>query len=135
MGAFDRIVQNAAEKLYEDERLRSNLTDGEAKVVLDWASGWVADQVNAARDETAAKQIVQDELARVRQTTATLNALAKKPGALRLADAVAALEPAVQVQEEMSREQVLKLATELASAMWTLRAHSENQKKSKEDAR
>ena len=135
MPQFDGIIQNAVEKLYEDERLRSNLIDSEAKVVLDWASGWVADRVRAARDETAAKQIVQGELARVRQAATALNALAKKPGALRLADAVAALEPSMQAQGAMSREQVLKLATELASAMWTLRAHSENQKKSEEDSR
>ncbi len=129
MAQFDKIIQSAVEKIYEDERLRSNLTDSEAKVVLDWASGWVADQVNAAHDETAAKQIVQGELARVRQTATALNALAKKPGALRLADAVAALEPSVQAQAAMSREQVLKLATDLASAMWKLGVRAETKRK------
>ena len=120
MPQFDGIIQNAVEKLYEDERLRSNLTDDEARVVLDWATGWIADQVRAARDENAASQVAQGELTRVRQAAAALNALAEKPGTLRLADAIAALEPIVQTRQAMPRERVLKLATELASAMWTL---------------
>ncbi len=122
MPQFDKIVQNAVEKLYEDERLRSNLTDGEAKIVLDWAAGWLADQANAARDETSARQIVQNELARVRQTANALNALAAKDATPRLADAIAAVDGGVQPSATLTREQVLSLATTVARALWSLRA-------------
>ena len=37
MPQLDKIVQGAAENLYGDERLCSNLTDGGAKTGLDWA--------------------------------------------------------------------------------------------------
>ena len=120
MPQFDKIVQRAAENLYGDERLRSNLTDGEAKIVLDWAVKWIGEQVNAARDEPTAQQIAQTELARVRQTATALNALAIKPGALRLADAVAALAAGVQTAQALPREQVFALATQFASALWKL---------------
>jgi len=125
MPSFDKIVQNASESLLEDERLRSNLTDSEAKVVLDWAMGWIAEQVSAARDETSAKQIAQAEMARVRQTAAALNALAAKNATPRLADALAAIDPvSAQASAALTREQVLTLATAFASTLWTLRVRA-----------
>ena len=125
MAQFDKIVQSTAERLYGDERLRSNLTDGEAKIVLDWATSWVTEQVRAARDEAAAKQVAQTELARVRQTATALNALAVKNATPRLADAIAALDAgSAQASATLTREQVLSLATTFASALWTLRARA-----------
>ena len=121
MPQFDKVVQNATEKLYEDERLRSNLTDREAKIVLDWAERWVTEQVSAARDETAARQIAQNELTRVRQAATALNALAAQDATPRLADALAAIDSGAQASAAMTREEVLALATTLASALWTLR--------------
>ena len=122
MPPFDPIIQTAVEKLYEDERLRSNLTDRESKIVLDWAEHWVIEQVNAARDETAARQIAQNELTRVRQAATALNALAAQDATPRLADALAAIDSGAQASAAMTREEVLALATTLASALWTLRA-------------
>ncbi|MDE3088411.1 MAG: hypothetical protein KGJ80_03350 [Chloroflexota bacterium] len=124
MPPFDKIVQNAVEKLYEDERLRSNLTDSEAKIVLDWATTWITDQVNAARDEASASQVAQNEFARVRQTAAALNALAAGNATPRLADVIAALEQSIQPQQTLTREQVLSLATTLASALWAPRVRA-----------
>lgn len=121
MAQFDKIIQNAAESLYGDERLRSNLTDSEAKVVLDWAVNWITEQVNAARDEASAKQVAQNELVRVRQTAIALNALAAKSDTLRLADALAAVASA-QPSATLTREQVLSLATSFASVLWQMRA-------------
>jgi hypothetical protein len=125
MPSFDKIIQNAAEKLYEDERLRSNLTDSEAKIVLDWAAGWITAQVSAARDEASASQVAQNELARVRQTTTALNALAAKDATPRLADALAAIDAgSAQASATLTREQVLTLATAFANTLWTLRVHA-----------
>jgi hypothetical protein len=112
MPSFDKMIQNAAEKLYGDERLRSNLTDNEAKVVMDWAMGWITEQVNAARDGTSAEQIAQTEMARVRQTVNGWNALAAKDATPRLADAIAAIDAgSVQASAALTREEVLALAT------------------------
>jgi len=123
MAQFDKIIQNAMERLYEDERLRSNLTDSEAKIILDWATGWMTEQASRARNEAAAKQIAQNELARVRQTANALNALAAKDATPRLADVLAAIDAgSAQASATLTREQVLSLATTLASALWTLRA-------------
>jgi hypothetical protein len=122
MAQFDKIAQSAAESLYEDERLRSNMTDGEAKVVLDWALGWISSQVNAGRDEASAKQIAQSELARVRQTVNAINALAKQPGPLRLSDAIAALDASLPSNRAFSREEIFSLLTVLTSATWQMRA-------------
>ncbi len=122
MAQFDKIVQGVAEKLLEDERLRSNLADGEAKIVLDWALGWIGAQVNAARDEAAARQIAQSEFERVRQVMGGLNTFAKKSGPLRLANGVTALAAYLETTgSALSREQVLTLLTTLMSAAWQMR--------------
>ena len=80
MATFDKIIQSAAENLYGDERLRSNLTDDEGKIVLDWALGRISVQVNAAHHEVAAKLAAQKELARVRPVVAALNASIRQAG-------------------------------------------------------
>lgn len=118
MGQFDSTIQRAVEKLYEDERLRSHLTDDEAKIVLGWAEQWLTAQIAAARDAAAAAQIAQTEMTRVRQSVNALNGLAAKPGMLNLADAVAAIQPAVQAQTAATRLQVFKLVTGLLTALW-----------------
>ncbi len=122
MGKFDKVVQNAAENLYGDERLRSNLTDDEAKLVLDWALGRITAQVEAARDEATAKLVAQKELTRVRPTLTAINTLARKSGPLRLADAVAALEMSLAAGKPLTREETLTLLTALSDKLWQLRA-------------
>ncbi len=75
MGNYDSIVQSAAEKLLEDERLRRNLTDDEANLLVNWAIHWLEDRLAQARDETAAHQIVQSEVTRVRPAMQKINDL------------------------------------------------------------
>ena len=123
MQKYEQPIQRAAESLYGDERLRSNLTDSEAKIILDWAVSWVAGQVSAASDETSAKQIAQTELARVRQISSALNGLAAKNAIPRLEDAIAAINTSTPTSAPLTREQVLSLATLFATAMWKIRGH------------
>ncbi len=118
MELFDKIIQQSTERLYEDERLRSHLTDAEAKIVLGWAENWITTQVRAAKNETQAQQIAQTESTRVRQTVSTMNTLAAKEGALDLTQAIAALQPQGKIQQAMSREKVFKLLTEWVTLMW-----------------
>ena len=119
---FEKIIQRVAEPLYEDEQLRSNLTDDEAKIVLDWAARWIQEQVGPAKDETSAKQIAQRALARVRPVISAINALAAQSGEWRLADAVAALEPSLKIGQPVPRTQVFEWLTVLASALWRVQS-------------
>ena len=126
---FEKIIQRVTEPLYEDEQLRSNLTDDEAKVVLDWATQWIQEQVGPAKDEASAKQIAQRALVRVRPVISAINALAAQPGELRLSDAVAVLEPVLAGNQKLSRPQVFGLLTILAGATW--RVQSEDAKRNR----
>ena len=131
MAPFEKTIRQATERFYEDERLRSNFTDDESKIVLDWAQRWIASRVALAKNDADAAQIAQSEIARVRQSVTAINTLAAKPGALTLAEAVAALQPQVQAASVMPREQVFKLVTELLSAMWQLQEQTSRGKRSR----
>ncbi|MBI5651853.1 MAG: hypothetical protein HZC40_15665 [Chloroflexi bacterium] len=122
MAKFDKIIASAVENLCGDERLRSNLVDAEAQIILDWGASWVETQVSLARDETTAKQIAQSELARVRATISALNTLAKNPGAPRLGDAISALDAPLKSGKPFTRDETWNLLTALTSAAWKLRA-------------
>ena len=66
MGAYEKVVQGVADKLLEDERLRANLDDEEANLVVNWAIEWLEGSVIKARDEATARQIAQKEATRLR---------------------------------------------------------------------
>ncbi len=122
MAPFDKIVQKAAENLLGDERLRSNLTDEEAKISLDWALERIRTQVSTARDEASARSVAQKQLARVRPVLLAINALGKKPGTPGLAGALAALEPSLVAGQPLSRAETIALLTTLADRLWQIRA-------------
>ena len=78
MAKYDNIIQSAAEKLLEDERLRASLSDDEARLLVNWAIGWLEERVSTAPDAAAAKQIAQAELARLRPSMQEINAQLRK---------------------------------------------------------
>jgi hypothetical protein len=116
MPAYAQVLQRTLEALYDDERLRANLVDAEAKVVLDWASAWLTEQVNAAKNETAAQKIAQTELARVKSIVSAINTLAAKPGAPALGDALNAL--GLKPQPPLTRAQTWRVLGLVTSAVW-----------------
>ncbi len=122
MASTYRIAEKASESLYEDEALRSNLTDHEAQLVLKWATDWIAGRVSAAQDEASAERIVAAETARVRAALKVLNSLGKGKGATSLVRMISALEPVLNSGQPFSREEVLALATDFATFAWTLRS-------------
>jgi len=73
MGKYNKVVQGTAEKLLEDERLRANLDDEEANLVVNWAIEWLEGSVTKARDEATAKQIAQKEATRLRPAMQKIN--------------------------------------------------------------
>jgi alkylhydroperoxidase family enzyme len=121
MATFDKVVSKAAENLLGDERLRSNLTDDEAQVAMDWALARVKAQANAAKDEAGANKVTQGELARVRAVLSSVNQLLAKPGTPRLSDTVAAVETLLQSGKPFNRQEIIKLVTALAGAAASLR--------------
>ncbi len=116
-----RAVERASESLYEDERLRSNLTDAEAEVILTWATDWLADRASAARDEAGAQRIVQAETPRVRAALAAMNDAVAGSSAPTLAQAIAMLEPTLTGDKPFTREELLTLLSSLAGAAWKAR--------------
>ncbi len=113
---FENIVEKVTEQLYADERLRSNLTDDEATVVLDWAAQWIKGQVAAASDEPDAKRVVERALTLVLPVIKAINAYAARGGEWRVSDALVALEPASKQDQAFPQTQVVELLTALASA-------------------
>jgi hypothetical protein len=73
MSKFKSVVQGAAERLLEDEGLRSNLTDDEANILINWAIEWLESRVDPARDQAAARQAAQAEIGRLRPALQEIN--------------------------------------------------------------
>jgi hypothetical protein len=120
LAATYRIAERATEALYEDEALRSKLTDREAQIILKWATDWITDRASAAQDEASAEQIVTTETARVRDVIRALNDPGKSRGASALVRMVTALEPLLHSGKPFSREEALSLATVLMTAAWKM---------------
>ncbi len=118
-----RAVESASEALYEDERLRSNLTDREANIILEWATAWLEEKAAAAKDEASAQRIVQAERPRLRAALLALNDLAQDAEEGSLAAAVVALEPILTGGNPFNRDELLSLMTMLLSAAWRLRGY------------
>lgn len=75
-----RLEQKAAERLLEDERLRSNLTDEQAKTLLDWGLAQLSLKVSklgpaALQSEDLAKAAVEDATQRIQKTMTAINDL------------------------------------------------------------
>lgn len=131
MAAPDKTVESAAESLFGDERLRSNLTDGEANLVLNWATGWLdkratpaapAAGVSTLAKSSGPKRVSQADIDRVRQMVSAINGIARKPGTPRLADAVAELAAGPAAGDPpLTRQEVFSLLTVLAQSLLELR--------------
>ena len=78
MNDLESALEQAAERLAEDEQWRSNLIDAEAKVLLDWAmqqlTTYAARLANQVDEEQTQDQF-KAEVRRVRQTLKSINGL------------------------------------------------------------
>ncbi len=121
MGSYESIVESAAEKLIEDERLRSNLTDDEANAVVDWAIAWLDGRASAAPDAESAGQVVQAELGRVRPAMQKINDLMVGGKMPALGRAVRALKlPKVQAAAGGAQDRLalIRTLTSLLTSNW-----------------
>lgn len=131
MATPDKSVESASESLFGDERLRSNLTDDEANLVLNWATGWLDRRATLSPPPPGAavvakaaggKRVGQADIDRVRQAVSAINGVARKSGTPRLADAVAEIVPPLAGSQPLTRQEVLSLLTVLAQSLLEMRA-------------
>jgi len=121
MCAFENIVQSAAERLMEDERLRANLTDDEASLLVNWAIEWLEGRVAKARSEAAARQIVQSEMARLRQAMQKINDLLVPGNIPSLPDALKVLglsQTRMTASQGLDRPGVIRALTLQLAKTW-----------------
>lgn len=91
MSNFESQIEGSLEQLQMDERLRSNLIDAEANLLLDWATTRLMQNVELIADESAALEAVRAETRRVRSALRGINDLFKDDHNPTLSEAVAAL--------------------------------------------
>jgi hypothetical protein len=122
---LEKAIQSVVEGLYEDESLRSNMSDSESKIVLKWAATWIDSQLRSVADKVQVSQATQSELARIKGALKSFNALAARGGELHLADAISVFESPLHVQS-FQRDEIFRLLTALTSAVWEMRAEPSN---------
>jgi hypothetical protein len=121
MGRYDGVVESAVEKILEDERLRGNLTDDEANLLVNWAVGWLENCVAGARDETAARAAALAEVARLRPAMSKINALleaGKTPTAADVAQALGLPASRATSQALLDRKALIQTLTTQLTKEW-----------------
>jgi hypothetical protein len=121
MSNFESIVQSAAEKLMEDERLRANLTDEEANILVNWAIEWLEGHMAKASNEAAARQAAQAEVTRLRVAMQKINDLLVGDQAPVLSAAVKAfgLPPALTAASKaLDRKALIRSLTAQLAEAW-----------------
>jgi hypothetical protein len=121
MGKYERIVQSAAEKLLEDERLRGNLTDDEANLLVNWAVERLESRVDRAQDETTARATAQAEVARLRPAMSKINALLaadKMPTTADVAKALGLRASRATALGRLDRKSLIQTLTSQLSEEW-----------------
>ncbi len=113
---IDRALKNAADNLYGDERLRSNLNDTEAAVIFDWALLRLTTLARTTRDDTTARLAVQADLPRVRAVIVALNDVARKRDALYSRQTATTLQSLVEPNRFITRPDLDRLLAALAEA-------------------
>ncbi len=112
------LLQHAVESLYEDERLRSNLTDAEASVLLAWGESQVEAVIREAptgQSETDTRDAVDSGLARVRSAMRQINDLIGERRTLGGPELRARLTGLVSAQGPLSKglsEQIKQIVAE-----------------------
>ena len=121
MGKHEQVVQSAAEKLLEDERLRGNLTDDEANLLVNWAIERLESRVDRAQDETTARATAQAEVARLRPAMSKINALlaaGKTPTTADVAQALGLRASRATAHGRLDRKSLIQTLTSQLSEEW-----------------
>jgi len=121
MSKYEGVVQSAAEKLLEDERLRGNLTDDEANLLVNWAIERLESRVDRAQDETTARATAQAEVARLRPAMSKINALlagGKTPTPADVAQTLGLRALRATAQGLLDRKSLIQTLTSHLSKEW-----------------
>ena len=113
MSNLDSTLEQAVERLSEDEQWRSNLTDAEATVLLEWATQQLTDRAARLSDQSDTEQAQEQlklEARRLRQNLKNLNGLLEADQMPEPAAACAALErPAPETPIDPTADRVALL--------------------------
>jgi hypothetical protein len=121
MSTFENIIQGAAEKLMEDERLRANLTDDEANILVNWAIEWLEGRVAKASNEAVARQAVQAEVTRLRPAMQKISDLLvgdQAPALPAAAKAIGLPSPKVAASKMLNRQALIRSLTAQLAEAW-----------------
>ncbi len=121
MRSREEILRLAVESLMEDERLRSNLTDYEAEVVMNWANNWLERKILSVPEEKV-EEVARKEKERVRNLLISLNNMLLYSRSPTLSMAVGLVEKHLNEGVPFSTKEILELVTELAGIIWERRA-------------
>jgi hypothetical protein len=122
MSTYEKLVQSAAEKLMEDERLRTNLADDEAQLLVNWAIAWLQDHIARARDESAARQVAQAETTRLRSAMQRINdvlAEGKTPALIVALKELGLPSPAKTTRTALDRKGMIRALTSRLAESWS----------------
>jgi hypothetical protein len=72
---FESQIEGSLEQLQMDERLRSNLIDAEANLLLDWATTRLMKSVESIEAESIGLETVRTETRRVKSALRNINML------------------------------------------------------------
>ncbi len=130
-----KLAQRAAERLLEDERLRSHLTDEQAKTLLDWGLAQLSaqmDNLTQASTPIEAKNSVDNLTGRLRQTLVGINDLVGNKDSLSQGEVAAKLQDLVgsgqmsaevaglaKKKDSLNGDEFMVHLTSLVSQGWT----------------
>ncbi len=120
MRSREEILRRVVESLMEDERLRSNLTDYEAELVLNWANSWLEKRILSAPEEKA-EEVATKERERVKNLLISLNNLLLYSRSPTLSMAMGLVEKHLNEGVPFTTKEILEFITELARIIWERR--------------
>ncbi len=120
MSVREEALRKAVESIAEDERLRSNLTDHEAEVLLKWAERWLEKKIMAAPEENA-EEVAAREKDRVKNVMSALNNMLLYTRSPTLALAMGLVEKHLTEGRPFSTREILEFITNLAEVIWEKR--------------
>ncbi len=120
MSRHEEILRRVVESLMEDERLRSNLTDYEAEILLRWANRWFEKKIMAAPEESV-EETAAREKERVKNLLSALNNMLLYTRSPSLALAMGLAEKHLNEGRPFSTREILEFMTALAEIIWERR--------------
>jgi hypothetical protein len=123
MPNLESQIESNLEQLQMDERLRSNLIDSEASLLLNWATTRLANCASAISDESIALDTLRAEMWRVKSALRNINALFdddRNPTPLEAVTALGLSPQPDQLPQLPDRPALIQWLLDQLSAAWNV---------------